>query len=110
MPNLLIHIVADLLLAGLIVFLFKKFRAKNYFLKISGILIATNLIDLDHLLANPIYDPLRCSINFHPLHSLFILPLYLIGLIFPKTRIISLGILVHLALDGIQCLTLLPNI
>ena len=28
------------------------------------------LVDLDHLLADPIYDPERCSIGFHPLHSI----------------------------------------
>ena len=27
------------------------------------------VIDVDHLLADPIYDPGRCSIGFHPLHS-----------------------------------------
>ena len=33
------------------------------------IMMLTMLVDLDHLLANPIYDPNRCSIGFHPLHS-----------------------------------------
>ena len=32
-------------------------------------MISSNLVDVDHLLANPIYDPDRCSIGFHPLHS-----------------------------------------
>ena len=27
------------------------------------------IIDLDHLLADPIYAPNRCSIGFHPLHT-----------------------------------------
>ena len=27
------------------------------------------LIDLDHLLADPVYAPDRCSIGFHPLHT-----------------------------------------
>jgi hypothetical protein len=29
------------------------------------ILIATMLIDLDHLLVEPIFETNRCSINFH---------------------------------------------
>ena len=28
-------------------------------------MLTTMLIDLDHLLANPVFDPDRCSINFH---------------------------------------------
>jgi len=32
------------------------------------IMVATMLVDIDHLLASPIYSPNRCSIGFHPLH------------------------------------------
>lgn len=31
------------------------------------VMMATLLIDLDHLLADPIYDPNRCSIGFSTL-------------------------------------------
>ena len=61
MPHILLHF----LVPAIVVALF--FRAKwrtNYL-----ILMSTMLVDLDHLLANPIYDPERCSIAFHPLHS-----------------------------------------
>ncbi len=34
-----------------------------------GWMLATMIVDVDHLLADPIYDPERCSIGFHPLHS-----------------------------------------
>ena len=34
------------------------------------IMLLTMLVDLDHLLANPIFDPNRCSINFHPYDGL----------------------------------------
>ena len=27
------------------------------------------VVDLDHLLAEPVYDAARCSIGFHPLHT-----------------------------------------
>ena len=33
------------------------------------LLVSTLVVDLDHLLADPIYDPARCSIGFHPLHT-----------------------------------------
>lgn len=86
----------------------------------SLILIATMLVDLDHLLADPIYDPERCSIGFHPLHTapaiavyalLFALPLVLgrksdrPGLQ-PAARmlhLIGLGLLIHMALDWSDC-------
>ncbi len=35
-----------------------------------AILVATMVVDVDHLLADPIYDPQRCSIGFHPLHTI----------------------------------------
>ena len=31
-------------------------------------MLATMVVDLDHLLADPILDPQRCGIGFHPLH------------------------------------------
>ena len=30
------------------------------------VMIASNLVDVDHLLTNPIYDTDRCSIGTHP--------------------------------------------
>ncbi|WP_425575839.1 DUF6122 family protein [Nibribacter koreensis] len=33
------------------------------------ILTATMLVDLDHLLVDPIFQANRCSINFHYLHT-----------------------------------------
>ena len=38
---------------------------KDSWLKAYLIMIATMIIDLDHLIATPIFDPNRCSINFH---------------------------------------------
>ncbi len=62
-------------------------------------MMLTMLVDLDHLLANPIYDPNRCSIGFHPLHSYIAIAGYLVMGIFPKTRVIAYGLLIHMALD-----------
>jgi hypothetical protein len=67
------------------------------------ILCATMLVDLDHLLANPIYDPNRCSIGFHPLHTWPAICAYVV-LTFPRpTRLIGLGLLIHMFLDTIDC-------
>ena len=63
---------------------------------------STMLVDLDHLLADPIYDPDRNSIGFHPLHTYPMIAVYVLGLIPPKTRIIALGLVIHMALDAID--------
>lgn len=68
------------------------------------IFILTMLIDLDHLLANPIFDPCRCSIGFHFLHSYPAIVIYILMLFFPKTRIIAIGLLMHMATDYIDCI------
>jgi len=63
----------------------------------------TMIVDLDHLLANPIYDPNRCSINFHPLHTYPAILLYIIMAAFPKSRLIGLGLLLHMGVDLTDC-------
>mgnify|MGYP000728266070 CR=1 FL=1 len=67
------------------------------------IMIAGMLIDLDHLLANPIFDPNRCSISFHPLHSYYAIGLYIILLLPKKTRLIGLGLVIHIIADVVDC-------
>lgn len=67
------------------------------------IFLLTMLVDADHLLAMPVYDPHRCSIGFHPLHSYWAIAAYVL-LLFPKqTRIIAIGLLMHMATDAIDC-------
>ena len=44
--------------------LFRKDWKKAYF-----IMLATMLVDADHLLSTPVFSPDRCSINFHLLHT-----------------------------------------
>ncbi len=68
------------------------------------IMMLTMIIDLDHLFANPIYDPDRCSINFHPLHTYPAIGIYLLMVAIPKLRLIGLGLLIHLVLDGMDCI------
>lgn len=110
------HIVLHILVPVAVSVLFYRKRWKF----VSLILIATILVDLDHLFADPVYDPERCSIGFHPLHSipaivvytvLFALPFVSIeklknpktDRIFDLLHLAGLGLLIHMALDGLDC-------
>ncbi|WP_083852697.1 DUF6122 family protein [Pedobacter arcticus] len=78
---------------------------RNDWKKVYLILLATMLIDLDHLLANPIFQPDRCSIGFHPLHSFYIIPFYFALLFFRKPfSIIGIGLVLHVFTDSLDCL------
>ena len=77
---------------------------RQQFLRACSIMMATMLIDIDHLLADPVYDPDRCSIGFHPLHQYPLVAVYAALAIWSKTRLIGIGLLLHLFLDGIDCL------
>ena len=68
-----------------------------------SLMILTMIVDLDHLLANPIYDADRCSIGFHPLHTWPAIMVYAALFAYPRTRAIGLGLLTHMALDGGDC-------
>ena len=68
------------------------------------VMMLTMVIDLDHLLATPVYDPNRCGIGFHPLHSPIAIGLYCGLTLLPASRIVGIGLLIHIALDGIDCL------
>jgi hypothetical protein len=100
-----IHYFFHLIFPGLIAyFFFKKKRKRAYV-----IMLLTMLVDLDHLVAKPIFDPCRCSIGFHPLHSYAAIGLYLILLLHPKSRIAAIGLLTHMATDSIDCLFIKIN-
>lgn len=107
-----LHFIAPLLVACI----FYRERWRHATL----IMIATMIVDADHLLADPIYDPDRCSINFHPLHKTEAIVVYLafftIPLIFRKQaesrrltsaartfELIGLGLLIHMGLDWMDC-------
>ena len=66
-------------------------------------MILCMLIDLDHLLATPIFSPNRCSINFHPLHSYYAIAIYFMLLIPKKTRLIGLGLVIHILAETGDC-------
>ena len=71
------------------------------------IMASTIVVDLDHLLSEPIFDPNRCSIGTHPLHSWSAIGVYVACLPSPHLRIAASGLLIHMALDGTVCLCLL---
>lgn len=113
MLHIALHFMVPLLVA------FACYRSR--WVKVFLILVATMLVDLDHLLADPIYDPNRCSIGFHPLHTLPAIAVYSVmfglPLVFRKKideldmrgamdfiHLTGLGLLLHMALDGIDCL------
>jgi len=70
------------------------------------VILAANLIDLDHLLATPMFDPDRCSIGFHLLHGWEAAIVYVLMLGAPKwwLRALGLGALWHLLIDYGDCL------
>ena len=95
----IVHYGLHFIFPGLLAYLlFRKNWQKAWL-----IMVATMLVDLDHLLANPIFDPNRCSIGFHLLHTPYSIAVYLILLLIPKTRIIAVGLLFHMFTDYIDC-------
>ena len=73
-------------------------------LKVSAIFLLTMFVDADHLLATPIFQACRCSIGFHPLHSYPAIIIYILCLFYPRTRLIALGLLMHMATDQTDCI------
>lgn len=109
MPTFIFHLISNIILIILIYFLDKDIKKDKKSLTYIGLaILGSNIIDIDHLLANPIYDPARCSINNHPFHSWYTMPLWIIGLLFKNKyiRYFSLAVLLHLWLDYLDCLFL----
>ncbi|WP_026449747.1 DUF6122 family protein [Aequorivita capsosiphonis] len=100
MLQTIVHYTLHLLVPGLIAYVLFRNEWKKAWL----IMLATMLVDVDHLFAIPIFDPGRCSINFHPLHTYWAMAVYVVLLFFKKTRIIAVGLLFHMLTDYIDCL------
>ncbi len=98
----IIHYSLHFIFSGLIAWIFFRNQWQNAWL----IIIATMLVDLDHLLAHPIFDPARCSIGFHPLHSHYAIVIYFLIVFSPniKLRIVAVGLLFHMLTDLQDCL------
>ncbi|MFB3063079.1 MAG: DUF6122 family protein [Gammaproteobacteria bacterium] len=77
---------------------------RKYWLKAWLIMLATMLVDLDHLLASPVYDPARCSMGFHPLHQWPAILVYALIVLVRPLRLLGIGLLIHTLLDGLDCL------
>ncbi len=100
MTQTLIHYFLHLGMPLIIAVLFFRDDYKRVYL----ILLITMLVDLDHLLATPIFSPNRCSINFHPLHTYYAMIVYMGLLLLKKPyRIIALGLLLHMLTDLNDC-------
>ncbi|MBE27401.1 MAG: hypothetical protein CMN33_06930 [Saprospirales bacterium] len=99
MLQFVIHYSLHVLFPGLLAYLLFRDNWKRAWL----VMIATMIVDLDHLLAEPIFDPGRCSIEYHVLHSYWAIACYFVLLIFPKMRIVALGLLFHMLTDTIDC-------
>ena len=70
------------------------------------IMLLTMLVDVDHLLTRPIFDPNRCSIGFHPLHSYPAITVYFLLLFVPNfyVQVTAIGLLLHMFTDWQDCL------
>jgi hypothetical protein len=69
-----------------------------------AVMLSAYIIDIDHLLASPVFDPDRCSIGFHPLHSYYAIAIYAVLCLFPKTRMIGAGLIIHIFVDVTDCI------
>lgn len=101
----LIHYSLHFLVPVLVAFMFYR---KNWW-QVSLIFLATMVVDLDHLLATPMFDPCRCSVGFHPLHSYVACGVYVAALFVPRFRVVAIGLLMHMITDGIDCVMSCTN-
>ncbi|WOX06020.1 DUF6122 family protein [Microbulbifer pacificus] len=96
-----LHIVLHVVVPVAIAWFFFRSEWK----KAALFMLTANLVDLDHLLANPVYDPGRCSINFHPLHTMFPISFYGAMMFLPwkPVRWLGIGLITHMLLDAVDC-------
>lgn len=95
----MIHLLLHAIVPAIVVAIWFRHDWKRAYL----VMLLTMLVDVDHLLADPIYDPTRCSIGFHPLHTYVPIALYVAMSFFKNTRYIGIGLVIHMALDSIDC-------
>ncbi len=100
-PSLL-HLVLHAAVPGAVALLLFRPQWKRAWL----IMLSTMLVDLDHLPADPIYDPNRCGIVFHPHHTYPAIAVYWLLLVPRVTRLPALGLVIHMALDALDCVSM----
>ncbi|GAB3530078.1 hypothetical protein GCM10027443_10220 [Pontibacter brevis] len=93
--HMFLHVAVPLLVA--VLFFRKDFRHASL------VMLAGILIDVDHLWASPMVDPDRCSVGYHLLHSYWLIPVYVALALYPKTRLVGLGLVIHILLDTAEC-------
>lgn len=83
------------------------FFGRERWLRAYVIMLLTMLVDLDHLLADPIFDPNRMSIGFHYLHRYPMIVLYALMCFVPYERLglswqwraVGIGLIFHMITD-----------
>lgn len=105
----IVHYGMHFFLPGLFTLTFAPQRRGRAYL----LMLLTMVIDLDHLLATPVYDPGRMSIGFHPLHSYPAILFYVVILILSllprlpystrglpwQFRAVGVGLVLHVVTD-----------
>lgn len=96
--RVLTHYGLHFVFPGLLAWLLFRSRWKAAW----AIIVATMLVDADHLLADPVFAPDRMSVGFHPLHSYPAITIYALMLLVPNrtVRIIAVGLLFHMLTDA----------
>ena len=87
-----------MILHFLVSFMVAKTAWKENWLFQFIIMVLTIVVDFDHLLADPIFDPNRSGLGFHHLHSWPTIAVYLVSIFSPRLRIVTLGLLIHMEL------------
>jgi len=115
MQHILLHIVAPFAVA--------RIFCRTHWKRAFAVMIMAMIVDLDHLLADPVYDPNRCSINTHPLHTLPAIGAYLALALAPRVlrrrstvatveslehpfqwiQWAGVGLVLHMGLDWLDC-------
>lgn len=93
------HMVLHFAVPGIAARYFYREKWKKQWL----VMISTMIVDLDHLLAIPVFDSNRCSIGFHPGHSYYAIGVYVFLFFSQRLRVLSLGLLIHMFLDYMDC-------
>lgn len=100
----MLHTTIHLALHGLVPAVIARMGFPRRWKAATMVMVSTMVVDLDHLLASPMFDPNRCSIGFHPLHTWPAIVMYMFLTTIPRTRLVGLGLMIHMAIDGIDCL------
>lgn len=103
MLRTIVHYSLHLLAPGVIALAFGKGRRRKAY----WVMLATMAIDMDHLLATPIFDPDRMSVGFHPLHSWWLAAVYAVMCVLPYEkmgwkwwlRAVGIGLTLHILTD-----------